>query len=157
MHQIKSSSSLKLQVRKAEKDDLPALLVLENTCFKEESFHKKQLEYLLLRAKSIIFVAAVEGNIVASVIILLREHIDSARIYSLNVHPAYQRRGIGSLLMDKAIKFLKYRGFKKITLEAGVNNRAALNLYGSKGFFADKILRNYYKNGADALHFVKEL
>jgi ribosomal protein S18 acetylase RimI-like enzyme len=59
--------------------------------------------------------------------------------------------------MDTSLGLLKEKGFKKITLEAGINNKAAHKLYKSKGFAVDKILRNYYKSGEDALHFVRML
>lgn len=144
-------------IRTAEKEDFAALLSLEGICFKEETFHRKQLRYLLLKAKSAVFVAEIENKIIGSMIILLRVHISNARIYSLNVHPAYRREGIGSLLMDAALKFLKERGFKKITLEAGVNNKAAQKLYHSKGFVLDKTLHNYYKSGDDAFRLIKKL
>lgn len=148
---------MKSGIRFAEKEDLPALASLENICFKEETFHKTQLRYLLLKAKSIILVASLDDKIIGSAIILLRNNISNARIYSLNVHPAHRRVGVASLLMDKALEILKERGFAKVTLEVGVNNRAAQNLYRSKGFIADKTLHNYYKNGGDALHLVREL
>jgi ribosomal-protein-alanine N-acetyltransferase len=148
---------LKPEIRIAKKEELPNLLALEKLCFKEETFHKKQLRYLLLNAKSLVLVASADDKIIGSMIVLLRENILQARVYSLNVHPSYRRMGIGKLLMDTALGSLKERGFRKFTLETGINNMAARNLYESKGFSVDKILRNYYKNGDDALHFTKNL
>jgi len=145
------------EIRTAKEEDLSALVALENICFKEETFHKKQLRYLLLKARSFVLVASIGDVIVGSIIVLLRPAISSARIYSLNVHPEYRRKGLGSLLMDTALRFLKEKSFKKITLEVGINNKAAQELYLSKDFSADKILRKYYKNGDDALHFIKKL
>ena len=148
---------MKPKIRPAKKEDLDALLELENITFKEETFHKNQLKYLLLKAKSLVLVASIENRIVGSVIILLRDNISNARIYSLNVHPEYRRRGLGSLLMETSLRLLKERGFKKITLEVGVNNKAAQDLYISKGFVMDKLLRKYYKNGGDAFHLINKL
>jgi ribosomal-protein-alanine N-acetyltransferase len=146
-----------LRIREAKKEDFSALLSLEEICFKEETFHKEQLRYLLLKAKSAVFVAELDDKLIGSIIILLRNHISSARVYSLNVHPAYRRAGVASSLMDSALRFLKERMFKKVTLEAGIKNTAAQNLYRSKGFIVDKILHNYYKNGDDAFHLAREL
>jgi ribosomal-protein-alanine N-acetyltransferase len=98
-----------------------------------------------------------EGKLIGSIIVLLRYHILNARIYSLNVHPAYRRAGVANLLMNTATEILKEKGFKNITLEVGINNNAAQNLYMSKGFTKDKILYNYYKNGDDAFHLVRKL
>lgn len=149
--------SLRPDIRFADEEDFPAILELEEICFKEEKFHKKQLRYLLQKAKSITLVAKIEGKLVGSIIILLRNHISNARIYSLNVHPGYRRQGIASLVMDKAMELLKEKGFKNITLEVGINNLEAQNLYSRKGFTADKTLPMYYKNGDDALHLIRKL
>ena len=157
MHEGSCDSSLKPLIRQARKEDLPALLDLENISFKEETFHKGQLRYLLLKARSRVLVADQKGKIIGSIIILLRPSISNIRIYSLNVHPACRRVGVGSMLMDSAEKFAKQNGFGNITLEAGVENQAAHGLYKSKGFSVDKKLKNYYKNGEDALHFIKKL
>lgn len=116
-----------------------------------------QLKYLLLKAKSIVLVAEIEGKIIGSIIILLRKHILNARIYSLNVHPEYRRMGIASSLMDFASDLLEKKGFEFISLEAGITNTAAQNLYRSKGFYVDKKLSNYYTNGDDAFHFIRKL
>jgi len=148
---------LKPLIRQARKEDLPALLDLENISFKEETFHIDQLRYLLLKARSYVMVAEQKGEMIGSIIILLRPRISNVRIYSLNVHPGFRRVGIGSMLMDAGEKFAKENGFGNITLETGVENQAAQGLYKSKGFSVDKKLRNYYKNGEDALHFIKKL
>ncbi len=144
-------------IREASVDDLDALETLEKICFKEETFHKKQLLYLLRKAKSIVLVTGNKGTIIGSMIILLREHILNARIYSFNIHPDYRRRGIAGKLMDFALDLLREKGFKKITLEVGINNIAAQNLYISKGFLVDKTLSNYYNNGDDAIHLTRVL
>ncbi len=146
-----------LQIRHAKIEDFSSLVSLEKICSKEETFSKKQLKYLFFRAKSIVLVAALDGEVVGSMIILLREHVSHARIYSLNVHPQRRRAGIGRLLMDTALELLKDRGFRKVSLEVGVDNMAAQNLYRQKGFASDKTLRSYYKNGGDALHLVRKL
>ena len=149
--------SLKPHIRKALKDDLDALFHLEKICYKEETFHMDQLKYLLLKAKSIVLVAEIEGNIIGSIIILLRKHILNARIYSLNVHPEYRRMGIASSLMDFASDMVKKKGYDNITLETGISNTAAQNLYRTKGFHVDNKLSNYYTNGDDALHYIRKL
>jgi len=148
---------LNTHIRIASEDDLDALLSLEKICFKEETFHKKQLKYLLLKAKSIILVAEIKDKIIGSIIILLRKTILNARVYSLNVHPEYRRLGIASSLMDFGMDILRKRGYVYTTLEVGINNHAAQDLYRSKGFVVDKTLNNYYKNGDDALHLARKL
>lgn len=157
MRKVARGSSLKPRIRPAKKEDLPAILELEKICFKEETFHKRQIEYLLLKARSLVLVASLEGNIVGSIIILLRKHISNARIYSLNVQPSYRRKGIGSLLIDQSENLLAKMGYRNLTLEVGVNNIAARNLYTLNGFSVIRKIEKYYKNGDDALRFIKKL
>jgi [ribosomal protein S18]-alanine N-acetyltransferase len=157
VRKVARGSALKPCIRPAKKEDLTALLELEKISFKEETFHKRQIEYLLLKAKSLVLVATLEGNIIGSIITLLRKHISNARIYSLNVHPSYRRTGIGSLLIDHSENLLVKMGYRNLTLEAGVNNIAARNLYISKGFSVVRKIEKYYSNGDDALRFIKRL
>jgi len=157
MRKVTRGSSLNPHIRQAKKEDLPAILELEKICFKEETFNKKQIEYLLLKARSLFLIAAVDEKIVGSIIILLRKHILNARIYSLNVHPSYRRIGIGSLLMERTEAMVSKMGYRNLTLEAGINNIPAQNLYISKGFSVERRLEKYYKNGDDALRFIKKL
>ncbi len=154
MRKVARGSSLNMRIRLAKKKDLPVLLELEKICIKEEKFHEKQLVYLLLKAKSLVFIASIGKNIVGSVVILLRKHISNARIYILNVHPAHRRRGIGGSLIDTTLESLKEKGYDKVTIETGINNQAALDLYMSRGFLVDRILKGYYKTGEDAKHLV---
>ncbi len=149
--------SLKWHIRFAAEKDLDSLFGLEQICYKEETFHRKQLKYLLSKARSIVLVAEIGGNIVGSIIILLRERILNARIYSLNVHPEYRGRGIAGSLMDTALDTMEEKGYDNVTLEVGINNRIAQNLYRSKDFIVDKKISNYYKNGDDALHLIRKL
>jgi ribosomal protein S18 acetylase RimI-like enzyme len=145
---------LKPDICLAKKEDLPALIELDKICIKEEKFNKDQWKYFLLKAKSLVFIASIEGKIIGSIVILLRKHIANARIYILNVHPEFRREGVGSLLMEATLIFLGERGYKKVTIETGINNEAAINLYISKGFLVDKILEKYYRNGMGAKHLM---
>jgi ribosomal protein S18 acetylase RimI-like enzyme len=147
-------SSLKPDICLAKIKDLPELIELDKICVKEEKFTKNQWKYFLSKAKSLVFIASIEGKIIGSIVILLRKHVANARIYILNVHPEYRRIGVGSLLMEVTIKFLREKGYKKVTMETGINNQAAINLYISKGFIVDKILEKYYINGMDAKHLM---
>ncbi len=157
MHEGARDGSLNFLIRSATKNDLEDLTRLENLVYKEETFSSKQVNYLLLKAKSMVLVSISGDKLVGSMIILLRKHIRNARIYSLNVDPEYRRRGIASSLINYASTGLKEDGFENITLEVGINNSAAQALYRSKGFVFNKMLYNYYSNGDHALHLIKKL
>ena len=71
-------------------------------------------------------------------------------IISFAVLPEYQRSGVGSALLERAIKFAKDSSKKTMSLEVDVNNEQAISFYKNHGFFVTNIRKNYYKN-SDAM------
>ncbi len=61
-----------------------------------------------------------------------------AHISNMGVLEKYQGFGIGSMLIDAAIKYGQSNNFKEIQLEVYSNNLVALNLYKKKGFLIVK-------------------
>lgn len=58
-----------------------------------------------------------------------------ARILSIAVHPDYQRHGIGSTLLTRALAELTARGIDTVRLEVRPENTAAIHVYEKYGFF----------------------
>lgn len=56
----------------------------------------------------------------------------------LAVHPAYQRKGIATLLVDNLLKQFKNRGFWRITVNTQSDNHSSLKLYQKFGFIPTK-------------------
>jgi len=82
---------------------------------------------------------------------------DSATICQIGIHPNYQRQGLGSKLMDEAIKDCYAKRAKTITLEVRANNVKAINFYKKYGFKIALIKEAYYSNGEDAIYMIKEV
>jgi len=63
--------------------------------------------------------------------------IDGRRIFMhhFGIHPEYQNRGLGKMLLKESLKFIKSIG-KQVKLEVHKENHAARHLYESSGFFA---------------------
>ena len=55
-------------------------------------------------------------------------------------------RGLGKKFLENIIKFSKYYGADFITLEVGINNIPAKNMYLSLNFIEYGIRKNYYRN-----------
>jgi len=55
-------------------------------------------------------------------------------IHELFVHPKYRGQGIGRLLVDRAIEYLKSRGRRTIGLWVGIKNFHAKKFYKKMGF-----------------------
>lgn len=77
-----------------------------------------------------------------------------AEILTLAVHPALQRRGIGSKLMQKLIQTAQDTKTSRIFLEVAADNHAAGKLYEKLGFRKTGARVNYYRRGDSAIDAV---
>ncbi len=146
-----------VMIRKATASDLDSLVEMEQLCFKEESFSRRQLRYLILKSKADFLVVGEGGLITAGVILLKRVTGKGMRIYSIAVSPSRRGEGLASLLLDEAERRARLNGNLFLFLEVSETNHEAIRLYLGKGFevFGEKPA--YYKNGSKALQMRKML
>ena len=72
------------------------------------------------------------------------------RIFSLAVHPLYQRRKIGSFLLNEIIHLFKEINLTEIILEVRWGNVRAKKFYERHGFFQYDIAEKYYNDTENA-------
>ncbi|MCL6449987.1 MAG: ribosomal protein S18-alanine N-acetyltransferase [Acetobacteraceae bacterium] len=72
--------------------------------------------------------------------------LGEAHVTNVAVHPAYQRCGIGSRLLEELIERARLRGATRMTLEVRPSNAVALHLYEKYGFRQKGVRRNYYSD-----------
>jgi [ribosomal protein S18]-alanine N-acetyltransferase len=78
--------------------------------------------------------------------------VDEAHITILAIHPDYQNRGLGQLMLSSLLKKSSNLGLERATLEVRDTNQPALSLYQKFGFKIAGRRKNYYqKTGEDAL------
>jgi len=78
--------------------------------------------------------------------------VDEAHICNIAVAPQWRGRGLGELLLLRAIQAAGERGMAVATLEVRVGNTVAQNLYRKFGFEVVGQRKHYYSdNGEDAL------
>ena len=82
--------------------------------------------------------------------------VDELHITSLAIHPIHQREGLGKLLLSDLLKRSSSLKLNHIRLEVKDTNEPAKALYKSMGFKIGGIRSNFYKDGSDALLFIKE-
>lgn len=95
-----------------------------------------------------------EKNPVACVAVRSKEK-DIAELKRMYVQPAFQRRGIGDILLKRALDFSKKAGYKKIRLDTLETMTPAMGLYEKNGFY--NIPAYYYNPEPNAIYFEKEL
>ena len=75
-------------------------------------------------------------------------------IRRLRVHVDHRRKGIGSTLVEKAVKFCNESGYLKLTLDTFVEREGAIRLF-EKFHFHHSRTRNY--QGKELLYFYLDL
>lgn len=78
--------------------------------------------------------------------------LEDAHITLLMVHPDFQSRGLGQLLLYSLLKTAASRQLERATLEVKASNQAAQSLYTKFGFKLAGRRKGYYQtSGEDAL------
>jgi ribosomal-protein-alanine N-acetyltransferase len=83
--------------------------------------------------------------------ILARVAADEMEVLTLAVAPEARRQGVGTNLLDTAMRLAVSHGARTAFLEVSVGNTAALALYARAGFTPTGRRPHYYADGTDAL------
>lgn len=131
-------------LRPAVEADLREIVAIERSCFadpwSEESFRR------LLPGHPAIFQVLVlpPDNNVAGYVIAFAIGGD-AELLNIAIEPQSRGKGFAGQMLDALLIDLGGRGVKAAFLEVRESNRAALGLYGSRGFREIGRRKNYYR------------
>lgn len=83
--------------------------------------------------------------------------LNSYDLYWIAVDPAYQKQGIGSVLLDGTEEEIRKRGGKRIYIETSSSELyvPTRRFYTSHGYALEASLEHYYAPGDDKLIYVK--
>lgn len=124
---------------------LDSLYKIEQQCFSEEAFSKRQLTYLLKDFKSIALVAKADGAIAGFIIAQMEtDGVTFGHVLTLNVAPSFRRRAVATKLLEEMELQLKQRGINECRLEVREDNHEAITLYLKVGYFTVGLLKRYY-------------
>ena len=114
-------------IRGATRADLDALLALEAQ-FPSDRLSRRSFHHLLTRAQARVLVYQDGDTLAGNAVVLYRRGQHAARLYSLVVHPTFQRRGIAGALLRAAEHDAQQRGCAALRLEVRADNSAAARL-----------------------------
>ena len=137
---------------------LDELCKIEEQCFDQEAFTKRQISYLLTDYNAVPLVANAD-NIVAGFIIAQVEIENNTlfgHIITINVASAYRRKGVATKMLQEIEAILKQKSINEVHLEVREDNSAALKLYQKSGYQKIGRLEKYYGK-AHGLHLKKVL
>ena len=129
------------------------MLVVEQAAFAGRSLYPEFFFAQALDMSSEGFlVAEHEGEVVGYVIAVIGQGGKrQGWLQSLGVHPAHQRRGVGSNLTARAEEFLAQEGQKEAVLTVAPENTVARRLYSRLGYTEIERLEDYFGEGDDRL------
>lgn len=142
-------------IRRALPDDLAAIAAIEHAVF-TDPWSVGGLRSVLAAPAVRTLVAERDGSVVGYVISQLV--LDDVEIQNLAVTPTYRRRGIGRMLVARAISDGVARGARRVSLEVRESNAVALRLYTALGFRPAARRKDYYRRPReDAIVLVREI
>lgn len=143
-----------LQVRRAERTDLPAVHRIEQTVF-PQPWPAGAFEQYMGRPG---FLVAEDGVVVGYIVAdAIQAHGQPlGHVKDLAVRPDRRREGIASGLLSRALDTLAGQA-DTVKLEVRAGNDGAIDLYRRHGFTYRRRLPGYYADGETALVFVRSL
>ncbi len=124
---------------------LDKLYKIEEQCFSEEAFSKRQISYLLTDYNTISLVAKADNEIAGFIIAQIElEDTECGHIITLNVAPNLRRKKIATQMLLEVEDYLKQRGIRECRLEVREDNKAAIKLYHLLGYQTIGKLERYY-------------
>jgi len=151
-----------ITLRNYQPKDFSRLLEIDQSCFIEGiAYSKEEMRYFLGVPTSITLVGLQDEEIMGFVIadrFRPRRSLRSVgKIITIDVAPAAQHSGMGTLLMSSVEGELKSVGCDYVSLEVAVDNEPALRFYKKHGYSVLKVLPRYYLDSIDGLLLGKKL
>jgi len=146
-----------VQIRKAVRADLDALVELEHGVFTTDHLSRRSLLHFLRSPTAEVLVADDGARLAGTAIVLFRPTSSVARLYSIAVAPHMGGRGIGPMLLEAAEAAAVARDSIAMRLEVHETNAPAIARYRKSGYQEFGRHERYYEDGGDALRFEKQL
>jgi ribosomal protein S18 acetylase RimI-like enzyme len=120
------------EVHPARERHIPALIAVDRAAFEPYWWNSMETYRRRMMASSHFVFAELDGRVVGFA--EGDRHWPRAHINRLAVHPSWQTRGIGKLLLNHISRALWRAGAMQITVNTQADNLGSLRLYGRRGF-----------------------
>ena len=136
-----------VSIRRARPADLPSILRIEKKSFGHDAWDRAMfLDYFARPARSVFLVAVVDRTVAGYA---LACHTPTrAELHSIAVAPSHRGKGIAIALMRRVLASLARSGFRDVSLNVRLENKAAIQLYRRYGFQRVRRVNDYYEDGA---------
>lgn len=133
-------------VEYANINELDAIFEIEKKCFPGKiAYSKPLLKFLILSSESTCLVEKQDGIIRGFIIIAYTPGSLTCGIETIDVDPAYKKKGIGLKLLQAAEIDMKQKGMRWAQLEVSEGNETALKVYEKAGYEFKERIEGYYE------------
>jgi len=139
-------------IREFKRQDIKRVLDIEKASFNDPYPATILIDIYNLGAG---FLVAQENNRIIGYIIFWIKYEDEGHIISIAVDKNFRRLEVGSKLVRSSLESFKKFRVKLIKLEVRVGNKGARKFYSKIGFKEDKVVKEYYEDGEDAVIMFK--
>lgn len=146
-----------MRLRPATLNDLEEMTRIERSSFGEESYRRELIEKLLSEKEFHNVIAEVDYEAIGYATFFEDTNRRRARLVTIAVIPGYRNRGYAKAMLEFLEKEMRSLGLRMASLEVGVTNVPAMNLYLSNGYRIGGRMPNYYGKGKDALYMEKPI
>jgi ribosomal-protein-alanine N-acetyltransferase len=141
---------VKVELRRVDPSDLDAVLEIERASY-PTPWSQAMFSAELAKPGSLALGAYLESGELVGYAVVSR-YVDAWHVMNVAVAPAYRRRGIARVLLERLFEITADDPRRGHTLEVRVSNTEAIRLYERLGFERRGIRRGYYTdNREDAL------
>ena len=128
-----------MKIRNYHQSDKESVISLWKEVFNPNQYHNDPEVAINMKNKcndNLFFIAEEDNQIIGSVIAGFDGH--RGWLYYLAVHPSYRRKGIGTLLVRKALKELEKLDCLKVNLQIHGDNKTVIDFYEKNGFLLEE-------------------
>jgi ribosomal protein S18 acetylase RimI-like enzyme len=143
--------------RREDAGDIFRLHQQANQWFEELPIDEEFVVQVSLRPDFRFFLAEFDGDVVGFAGVLFYEHVGRAELGPICVHEKYRDMGVGSLLVEEALKFLGERKIHRVVARVKSGNKKAQLFFKVNGFGWEAVLKKYTKKGEEVVQMVRFL
>ena len=137
---------MEVKIETASLKLLDQLYKIEEKCFDQEAFSKRQIAYLLTDYNTIALAARTNNEIAGFIIaqVEVEENTVFGHVITINVTPNFRRQKIATKMLHEIESLLKQKGISECRLEVREDNHVAIKLYQTMGYQIVGKLERYY-------------
>ncbi|OPZ20274.1 MAG: ribosomal-protein-alanine N-acetyltransferase [candidate division BRC1 bacterium ADurb.BinA364] len=128
-------------------DEIESMLEIEALCYPPETRYSLETICGFLSWDGSLLVRAYMNGTLAGFQI---SNLISGQLITLDVHPAFRRRGIGSAILGATLEQMRNQGLPLAQCEIATHNKASIELHKKFGFRTLGRIERYYEDGSDA-------